>query len=867
MGIENNIIGLLWGKSDPSDPLGPSLPDAAAADLPRSEDAPPPDSFIRNETGRDKKIAPRKWQPEVSKRELARRAGEALFESAAVQKEYDVKMELLTQAGAIFSLFGFKEEVYRVRYTMVNAAENAGRGSDAAFHRAITAMGGMDAAAVVSELQAIPKGYEGREILEDFVESHRGMERMTASFAAVAALAGAHIGSMEETESSFLGGIFRVNFDDDKAALIKTIELWRKSLEGGRFASSSEIIEELWRGGSQARRGLSMLAGYADSVPVDLGDVLKKKWGDHVTLGDILMHEGSPEKLAERMEQISANASGEGKNEIAAVAFALHGIPAFASPMGGLISRNFEDRAGSVVVRDVLKGSLEPVNVVTMIGGFALARLTSAAVMAKLISAGAGGISLSGRAAIAAMEIGIEAGAFTFYQRALSSALISRRVDWSVDGFAGDWATLALSFGFLRASSFPLAALRSWMPSVRIFSASPAAAGAKAAVEMNLKGRAAFAVAENLIQTTAFYAGSRVGYGAGLEELPPSFFEQWLTLIEFMLGVKIAGRMTGGWVGRKAMEIKVKPLFDEARLIAGYLTKADPMLKFPLTKQLAFVSAKGAISPRDMLKMRRLIEAKGVESPEMIAAINAFIKKAGIDLVYDGFYLQVPEKGDGGSKPEVKKADVKLNDAAKKRKSAMSMGVLDLSEITRKTPFGTVHDNLTDLVAAKDARGDPDKARLLLVGSGDGRLVQQVYAWFGKAIEVHKSLAAGAGEGDKKFALQPKLYHRILAIDGLRGVKPQHRLAVIGEMVDSMTTGGEILFVLPANGGTVTLEAMANPSAKVRRAVASVGFSLEVTAMPVDGVQMSYVHIRKFVENDASFARLFLEIANRCKVE
>ncbi|HPQ82053.1 MAG TPA: hypothetical protein PLZ86_10110 [bacterium] len=169
----------------------------------------------------------RQKQEEASPREAALNAGTAMMDAAEKETDYETRRELLVQAGAVFTLFGLKEDAYRAHFMLIQVAEEAGRNSDAAFHRAIGFMGDGRANAVRAELEKIPEGYDGREILIDFLRAHKVAERMAATFAAVSALAAAHAASMEETESSFLGGLFKTSFDEEKGSLAHALDLWR----------------------------------------------------------------------------------------------------------------------------------------------------------------------------------------------------------------------------------------------------------------------------------------------------------------------------------------------------------------------------------------------------------------------------------------------------------------------------------------------------------------------------------------------------------------------------------------------------------------------------------------------------------------
>ena len=709
------------------------------------------------------------------------------------------------------------------------------------------------------ELCRVLEGGYQREIEDALARAVLAMQSMQSTYSALASLAGADVARMEETERSFLGRFFNASYAAEKEALAAVIDAFAERMASGSFASSRAIIEDIWTGAPGLRRGLSILSGFYDGEAGGLAELFSKRWGDHVTLADIIDQEEKPdpEGLARRLETVVVNGDGHSAAQAAYVAQSFRARADYSGAMGEFISGNFEERKAAAILRDALKGSLEPVNVATMIGGFALAKLTATAVMAKLSSAGVGGLSLASKAGMAIAETGVESAAFTFYHRALTSMTSAQDVDWGAKGVAADAAILWLSLGFMRGANVPLAALKKkvmspplrWAPGDKL--ASPRALSSTWS-----KWRGAFALAENAAQLTAFWAGPRVGYELGLSEGPPSFLEQGITFAELSLGFMLAGRLSGGWLGRKTMEIRLNPVLRVVDGIAGALTHADPMLKVPLTRQLALAAGKGMLSPADLIAMKRAIEKKGAVSKEVIPEVNSFIKKAGIDMVYDGFYLSVPEKPQDKTKLKRrgKIGPVSKEEAKGKEISAISMGVLDLNEITKKTAFGAVHENLADMLIAKESRGEGNRANVLLAGPGNGNLALQLYEWFGSTLAIHRWDSAHIRS---KTFLQPKLYDRIIALDALRGIEPSGRLQVVSRLVDSLAKEGEIIFSLPVGGEDPLTASMRKPSADLLRALEKSGYKVVMTTRLKEGVPVEDVLIRKNVENELGFSEIF----------
>nr|HPQ81767.1 hypothetical protein [bacterium] len=503
----------------------------------------------------------------------------------------------------------------------------------------------------------------------------------------------------------------------------------------------------------------------------------------------------------------------------------------------------------SVVVRDVFKGALNPANVAMMVGGFALARITTAAVMSKLSSAGLGGLTFSGKAVSLAAEIGIEAAAFTFYQRALATAFTSQRIDWSPKAFAGDWATLALSFGFLRASGFPLAVLRRGMEKSTIFKAGGAAGNlqfVKAAgrSSMNAAGRGLFAATENMTHAGMFYAASRAAHAAKWTDSHGSFLEQFLMLAEFKLGLRFAGRFTGGWTDRKFVEIKKRPAERAAKAIAERIAPDEPRTSGPLARRIIDILGKGKISEKELAAMKRLLRKGDLASADAKAAVNDFLKKIDVQFTFDGkgLVLKVqrrprPVRMAGPSQPGIV--------------SVLSMGLLDLGEITKKTAFGTVHDNLTDCLLAKEARGDLNRVNLLLAGPGGANLAEQIYRWFGSTVVIHRW--DGVHLKSKKF-VQPKLFDRAIALDSLRGIEPKGRLTVIGKLVDSLCNGGEVIITLPQKCSDPFTEALRKPQRSLLGLLEKAGYSVFTTSRMKDGGAVEDLVIRKHIESNEPFS-------------
>ncbi|MFH0798607.1 MAG: FHA domain-containing protein [Pseudomonadota bacterium] len=574
--------------------------------------------------------------------DLLSRLSEA--EKSGQPYDYDMAQWMRGQAGQIFTLLGFSREERHCNQLMVDAARGAGRNDDAAYYLALRAMGDGNVAGVESLLKAIPEKHSGRAILTGYVERYHRIEKMGHVLSAADALAGTDIALMEDTEKSFPGRILRKDFSALKKAYRAAIDGWAKRWQGGQFDSTRAILEDIWKNDPEGRRGIAFMCGYQDAVPEGskLSDLLygAEIINNHVTLAALIRQDEHPDpkRLAGDLASINANAGEEGKAEVLAVANAYRKLPEYGRGMAGLISSEFEDRGTFVTVRDTLHGAADPENLAIMLGGYGLARITTAAIMGRLATTGFGEYLVSVRGVGAAESIA-DAGAFTLYQRVLTGALTTKNVDWSAGAIFKDWASLALCFGFLRATNMPLQPLRRAMGKSKAFGragASPVMYAGKSVPALGRLGGTLFNATEFASQVGAFYAGGWAGYGLGLHKESPKLIDEALKLIQFQAAARLANVATNGKLDRTAAKIRSASVIKAAQRIAKGMTGGNADFANALAQNIYMAHVQDKISARAMVKLGKdFAKGRGTLADTVLKA-NDILGRAGLPFTFDG---------------------------------------------------------------------------------------------------------------------------------------------------------------------------------------------------------------------------------------
>jgi hypothetical protein len=599
-------------------------------------------------------ILPRKKALSDPSREDKYKQAQALLSAAIKTKSYEEAEKKLGESGMIFAELGFKRLMERCNRELIRRAMNACRLDDAAFYRATAAMAENRIDEVEDELKRIPHNYEGRTFIADYAQRYRALEKMTVTFNAAQAITAADMEAMkriEEKARADLAGLLGPKaadlstFDAEREALTSAISAWNERLQNSKFLSSRAILEDIWRNGSwPSKRGVAILAGHRDTwkteedLPAKLEDLILecRVVGDHVVLSDLLEQEEKPNPAAfySHLVTISGRAEDEGKTQVAWVAGIYKEVPHFRKEMSRLMAAEFEDRGAFVTSRNFLRHAFQPENAVIMIGGFALARWTTSAVMARLAPGGVEGATLAARIAVPATEVSIEALGFTVYQRILTSLLTTQKVDWSLKGIAKDWAALTFSLGFLRATNMlPLKSLRQTMGKTKIFSkpgADPVVVAGEAVPQLNRFGNTLYGITQNITQTAAFYTGSVVSHGVGITDMPPHLFEQWLTLVQFQLGVKLANIATKGFIERTAFEIRTRPIQKLSKAVAEALLGGKSPQADALAQRLFYAEAKGDVSLSTLRKINQAFENREGDILETHLRVNEMLKDVGV---------------------------------------------------------------------------------------------------------------------------------------------------------------------------------------------------------------------------------------------
>jgi hypothetical protein len=611
-------------------------------------------------------ISPRKTtnlpSPDPS-REAKYKKGMALLLEGAKTEEYEQAKKKIGEAGKIFAELGFVRLMERCNRELIRRAVRAGRRADAAFYRATAAMAENRIDKIEEHLKDIPPDYEGREIIAAYAQRYRALEKMTVTFNAAQAIAQAHLSRMEEIEDSLIGGlvgpIIGTDFDPAREVIRAAIFAWNDRFQTGKFLSTRAILEDIWRNGpEEAKRGLAILAGHDDAdkkseeLPATLEGALRvgRHFSNHVILSHLVEQEEKPDPEAfyNHLSHICTNADAEGKTQAAWVAGIYREVPQFRKEMGSLMAAEFEDRGVFETSRDFLTNAFQAENAVIMIGGFALARWTTSAVMARLAPGGIEGATLAARIAVPATEVGMEALGFTVYQRILTSLLTTQKVDWSLKSVVKDWAALTFSLGFLRATNTPLVSLRQTMGKTKLFGkpgTSPVTIGGQTLPQLNRFGNTLFHITQNITQTLAFYTGSQASHLLNISDMPPHLFEEWLTLLQFQMGVKLANIATNGFIERTAFQIRTRPIQKLSNAVAENLLGGKSEHAEALGRHIFITQVNGNVSLNSLARLYKSFEKGEADNVDTVLQANEVLQKAGLPIAFDGqrCYQATPE--------------------------------------------------------------------------------------------------------------------------------------------------------------------------------------------------------------------------------
>ena len=468
-----------------------------------------------------------------SERKAAHKVAEILFYRGLIATSYDDSISNLNTAARIFSHLSLEDKARECRKVALDKALEFGNIDDAEFMRGVSALSEGDVNKVKSHLNRLPKLYPGRQLLENYVQERRQFD-MVLCFAGAKALAETHIKNMLRAEESLLGRVSYLDYSRARYYLEAVIEAWEERLRSGKFSSTYSLLSDIWLNDPKGRRGLIILSGNFrewdndKAAPEKIEDIVKIGSGTHVTLGDLV--NASPAVLEERFSTICTNGDNEGKSELLAIYNIYENAPWYHRSLSGLINREFVERGNFETVRDKAAGFTDPENLVTMVGGYYLARITALAVMSKIAPASLDELSTLTKVGWGSFESVFESGAFTTYSKGLQSGLSFEGGNWG--RFANDWSSLAIVFGLLRLTNVPMTSLRSGMSKSELFGDG---------ASLNGLGSAAFGPVNNLAQTLAFYGGGAISTAVNLNDTPPNFFENWLSLLEFQAGIRLAG--------------------------------------------------------------------------------------------------------------------------------------------------------------------------------------------------------------------------------------------------------------------------------------------------------------------------------------
>jgi len=468
------------------------------------------------------------------------------------------------------------------------------------------------------------------------------------TFEAASALANSHIMSMELSEESFLGGLFGTDYSEVKTSLSTALNSWVVRLNSEQFDSSADIIRDIWETDSEARPGIAMLAGVFDAhknpstISINLEQLLKDgKLGSHLTIRDLIAQEENPsaQTLLNEFSFTIANTGDEGKSECASVANAYGKLPMYYDEMKQFMEDEFEDRSYFAVLRDALKGFTDPENMITILGGYGLARLTTTAIFARLLPEGISTLAFLGKAAAHTGRVITEAGAFTVYGRGITAAISTKPVDWSALSISKDWASLTLGLGAIGLVGRAMLPMRRSMWGNELYSNYSsnhvATLNGNIVPELNAAGKIIFGGANSFTQATAFYTAAEFSQAVGLSDHEPTFFEEWAMLTQFQMAVGMANMATGNSIARAEFKLQSRPAIRAIEKIADTLI-ADPEIRKDFVKDTNDQLALGKISIYHLSRLKDVLATEDIYLLDSIIAINEALGDSKLAWAWDG---------------------------------------------------------------------------------------------------------------------------------------------------------------------------------------------------------------------------------------
>lgn len=578
----------------------------------------------------------------------------------------NLKIRKLAEACLIFEQAGLHEKANECFYSIISlASKEPGMENECAYYRAMLALSRKDITSLRKYADKLPDGYPGARELKDLAAGMEDAERRVETWQMAAAIAEAHkaeIFQMGMSLKSHLGeavGLYdREARRRDIGYLDAFIKAWKDELETKPQASTAEILAGIWRGANKdAARGLFLMQtlkspddkkafeNFDIENELGLNEMLLSApitgSSDHVKLYDLVAIEGDSRTRAETFKDmlyfVSAQAGSEGKAALAAIAQAMERSRTLGDTAGGFLRSEVANPGAFVLAREAVKGFTDPVAMTVMVGGFALARLTTAAIMGRFAPAAVSTLGTAGRIAYGASELTIEAGAFTVYGRILEELLTTRDVRWSPKEMTKDWAGLAIRFACARIFAIPLLGINRAMGLSKRFGTGKIGinAAGEIAGELSALGAGTFAVVNNLGSTFGFYAGGHISHELGLSDRAGSFVEEEILLLQFQLGTYAAGKLSGNIVNKTAQRLKSAKIDLISKIAEKLADGRESQMWELIARRLILAEAKGKLSAGKMQTARRALEG-GKSDLKSILAVNEVLAAADLPLEYDG---------------------------------------------------------------------------------------------------------------------------------------------------------------------------------------------------------------------------------------
>jgi hypothetical protein len=191
------------------------------------------------------------------------------------------------------------------------------------------------------------------------------------------------------------------------------------------------------------------------------------------------------------------------------------------------------------------------------------------------------------------------------------------------------WADLSLRFAFAHAITRPLSSARTVMANSSLLGKTVKKSGKHR--DLNIVGKGIDMALTQLGTTTAFYIGGKIGHTVGLNDHESTFADEAKMLLQFQLGMKLAGNLIRP-IGRERRE-KEKIVVNAATIAEKITGKRDGAQFELVAFSLIESASKSPIAKRSQARMReRLSRETGVLSSSAQRRLKSVLEAAGLKV-------------------------------------------------------------------------------------------------------------------------------------------------------------------------------------------------------------------------------------------